>query len=334
MPSTTHKAYARTALLGNPSDGYGGRTISLILKNYWAAVSLEESRFVEVHPTADDRVRFRSVRDLASNVRIRGYYGGVRLIQAAIKRFSDYCGLEGLPLDGPNFSVRYNTNIPRQVGLAGSSAIILATIRALSAHYGVHIDQRVLPSLVLSVERDELGIQAGLQDRVVQVYEGLVYMDFSTEHRQSMAGLDLFLYEPLETSALPNLYVSYHNRLGEPTEVVHNDLRRRFIDGDVDVRRGMAELAEVALEGRSAIMRRDHAYLRELINRNFDIRSRFHRMPVWQATMVEVARSCGASANLTGSGGAIVGIYEDEAMFARLASELSRAGATTIRPRY
>ena len=45
----------------------------------------------------------------------------------------------------------------------------------------MEIPLHVQPSLVLSVETDELGIVAGLQDRVIQVYEGLVYMDFARE---------------------------------------------------------------------------------------------------------------------------------------------------------
>ena len=36
-------------------------------------------------------------------------------------------------------------------------------------------------TLALNVEMTELFIQAGLQDRVIQVYEGLVYMDFDKE---------------------------------------------------------------------------------------------------------------------------------------------------------
>jgi glucuronokinase len=44
--------------------------------------------------------------------------------------------------------------------------------------YGVDIPLEAQPMLVLSVEKEELGIGAGLQDRVIQVYEGLVYMDF------------------------------------------------------------------------------------------------------------------------------------------------------------
>ena len=36
-------------------------------------------------------------------------------------------------------------------------------------------------SFILDVEISELYIQAGLQDRVIQVYEGLVDMDFDKE---------------------------------------------------------------------------------------------------------------------------------------------------------
>ena len=35
--------------------------------------------------------------------------------------------------------------------------------------YGIVIPKVVQPSLILSVENDELGITAGLQDRVIQV---------------------------------------------------------------------------------------------------------------------------------------------------------------------
>ena len=35
------------------------------------------------------------------------------------------------------------------------------------------------PEVILSIERDELGISAGLQDRVIQCFGGLVHMDFS-----------------------------------------------------------------------------------------------------------------------------------------------------------
>ena len=85
------RAYARAGLLGNPSDGYNGKTISIIVRNFWAEVVMYEWDSVDIVQTGDDRARFRSIHDLAQDVRLHGYYGGIRLIKATIKRFVDYC---------------------------------------------------------------------------------------------------------------------------------------------------------------------------------------------------------------------------------------------------
>lgn len=64
-----------------------------------------------------------------------------------------------------------------QTGLSGSSAIVCAALSCLLDFYKVRhlIKLEVRPNLILNAEK-ELGIVAGLQDRVVQVYGGLVYM--------------------------------------------------------------------------------------------------------------------------------------------------------------
>lgn len=64
-----------------------------------------------------------------------------------------------------------------QTGLSGSSAIVCATLNCFLDFYKVRhlVKVEVRPSLVLAAE-NELGIVAGLQDRVAQVYGGLVYM--------------------------------------------------------------------------------------------------------------------------------------------------------------
>ena len=49
--------------------------------------------------------------------------------------------------------------------------------------------------------------------------------------------------------------------------------------------------------------------------------------------MVEAARSVGASAKFTGSGGAIVGTYEDEAMFQKLKAVLEPLQVAVIHPK-
>jgi glucuronokinase len=48
--------------------------------------------------------------------------------------------------------------------------------------------------------------------------------------------------------------------------------------------------------------------------------------------MVEAARATGASAKFSGSGGAIVGTYEDEAMYQRLEEALTAMAAKVLKP--
>jgi glucuronokinase len=306
------RAFARAGLVGNPSDGYHGKTISVIVRNFCAEVVLYEWDTMEIVLAEDDRARFSNVQDLARDVRLHGYYGGIRLIKATIKRFVEHCQARGIALHARNFSVRYQTNIPRQVGLAGSSAIIVATLRCLMEFYGVEIPIEAQPTFVLQVETGELGISAGLQDRVIQVYEGAVYMDFDRARERVVDGLPCYAYERLDPVCLPPLYLAYHDALSEPTEIFHNNIRERFNQGDEQVVCAMQHFAALAARAREALRAGDHARVAELMNENFDTRRSIYALPAWQVEMVEAARACGASAKFAGSGGAIIGTFPDD----------------------
>ncbi len=326
------RTYARAGLLGNPSDGFNGKTISIIVRNFWAEVVLYEWDSVDIVLAEHDRARFRSVYDLAKDVKLHGYYGGIRLVKATIKRFVEYCQERGLALHDRNFSVRYQTNIPRQVGLAGSSSIIVATLRCLMEFYGVQIPLEIQPTFVFSVEMEELGISGGLQDRVIQCYEGLVSMDFDRACEQTMLGLKHYAYEPLDPDLLPPLYISYHNALSEPTELFHNDIRGRYNRGEQQIIKAIGQFAELTAQGREALLNRDADQLAALIDRNFDIRQNIYNLPEWQVRMIKTARRCGASAKFAGSGGAIIGTYRDQAMFDELQTAMAEIGSHTFIP--
>ena len=49
-------------------------------------------------------------------IAIEGYQGDLILLQATCKRFYEYCSQAGIALAKRNFTLRYNTNVPRQVG--------------------------------------------------------------------------------------------------------------------------------------------------------------------------------------------------------------------------
>ncbi len=326
------RAYARAGLAGNPSDGYHGKTISIIVRNFNAEVVLYEWDDVEVVFSDEDRSRFRSVHELARDVKLHGYYGGIRLVKATIKKFVEYCTRQGHALHQRNFAVRYHTTIPRQVGLAGSSAIIVATLRCLMDFYQVPIPLEVQPSLALAVEVEELGIAAGLQDRVIQVHEGMVYMDFARERMRERCGLLCGEYERLDPGLLPPVYLAFKADVSEPTEVFHNDIRARFNRGEPQVVEAMKKFARIAADAREALLRRDHQRLAALMNENFDTRRSIYLMPPGQVEMVEVARRVGASAKFAGSGGAILGAYRDEAMLGDLQDALGRIGCVVFQP--
>ncbi len=322
-------AHARAGMLGNPSDAYFGRTISVIVKNFSARVVLYEWPELEIILSRQDRCCFDRLGELVQDVQLNGYYGGLRLIKAAIKRFADYCTEKGIKLHDRNFALRYETDIPRQVGLAGSSAIITAVFRALMLFYEVSIPKPILPGLILSVETREIGIAAGLQDRVAQVYGGLTYMDFN---RELMERHGHGCYESLDPALLPPLYVAYRTDLSEISGIFHSNIRARWESGEKAVVEAMQHVADLALEGRECLLRGDHVRLGALIDENFDTRASIYKLDPRNVDMVMRARAAGASAHYAGSGGSILGIYEDHAMLDRLTESLAAIGCRVITP--
>jgi glucuronokinase len=321
--------YARAGLLGNPSDGYFGKTLSFAMSNYRARVLIYPSGRLEIRPSKADLPIFDSLEDLYRTTRWRGYYGGIRIIQALIVRFLEYCRDRGIELPERNFTLEYESTIPQRLGLGGSSAIITASLRALCRYYGIEIPLPVFANLVLETETRELNVPAGLQDRVVQAYQGLVYMDFSRELMESRGYGE---YERLDPGLLHNIYVAARTSLSEGTEVFHSNLRERWRRGDPEVVEAMQTWAGYAEEGRACLMRRDYSRLGELIDANFDLRARIYQIDRGNLEMIRAARSAGATANFAGSGGAIVGAYEDQAMFDRLTERLKPLGIAAIKP--
>ena len=84
-------SYPRAAVIGNPSDGYFGKTIAFVFSNFIARVQLWETPELEIKPERLDVALFSSMQNLAEDVSFAGYYGGMRLLKAAVKVFYEYC---------------------------------------------------------------------------------------------------------------------------------------------------------------------------------------------------------------------------------------------------
>jgi len=289
MRSGRGRAYGRAALAGNPSDGYGGRVL---------AVALRELR-------ADAEVA-AAERDEA----------GGALAAAAVTRFR----ARFAECDAP-VAVRWATTVPREVGLAGSSAIVIAVLRALCDAHGVALEPRELAEMALAAETEELGIAAGLQDRLVQAHEALLDMDFAT------GAVDV-----LDPELLPPLYVAWHPEAASPSGAIHAELRARHAAGDAGVRAAMDELAALAAGAREALLAGDAGRFAACVDGSLAARARVMPIHPRVERMARAARAAGGSANSAGSGGAVVGTVPDGAWPA-LRRGLEKEGCGVLRPR-
>jgi len=299
LPAAAGAAPARAALAGNPSDGYGGAVLAVCLPALAARVRVAPAPAWRVDPP-----------DAAP------------LVRAAAARYARALGADAAaPL-----RAQVRTSIPREVGLAGSSAIVVATLRALGELWGAPVPPEDLARVALAAETEELGIAAGLQDRVAQVHGGLVLMDFARDAAQPEV-------EELDPGLLPDLLVAWHPGAAAPSGRTHAGLRERALADPRGVAEGMGRLAGCARAARDALVARDASAFAAAMDLSFDARARLVPHAPAHLAMIAAVREAGGAANSTGSGGAVVGALADAAARATALARLRALGCGTLAAR-
>lgn len=324
---------SRAGLAGNPSDAYGGRAVAVALADLEARVTLRDSDRISISSSDAPPLELESPASL-DEPRLVDTACPHRLAVASCRRFFAWAEGEGqLPVPrrpGNGFRLSYTSSIPRYVGLAGSSALVIGFLRALSLRYDVHIPESDLPGVALAAETEELGIHGGLMDRVAQAMGGITYMDLADERvRKTGRGL----YEPLPSDVLPPLFVAWDPSLAAGSETVHNRLKERVRGGDPEAKALLRELADLADEARSVLLSARPRELSRIMDRNFDLRARLVEVGDGNRRLVRVGREMGAGVKQTGSGGAVVGASDgDPERVSRLRDSYARIGARFFVP--
>ena len=176
-------ANARVGLIGNPSDGYFGKTISVTIKNFWAQVTLWESPDGADPAAPGDPVEFDSLESLESVAVTTATTAASVFSSPHASGSRSYAERTGLPsTDGGSLSRTIRTFLARWAWPA-RAPIVTAAVKALMRFYDIGRERFPRPSYPTSSSalNQELGIAAGLQDRVIQVYGGIVHMDFARD---------------------------------------------------------------------------------------------------------------------------------------------------------
>ena len=101
-------------------------------------MTLKQSEFIRLAPhRLHDGGEYDSWDTFIVRLDGEGYGGGIRLLKAMVKVFLHACQQRGVQLPERYFELSYETNIPRQAGLSGSSAIACAAFNCLLAYYDV-----------------------------------------------------------------------------------------------------------------------------------------------------------------------------------------------------
>jgi glucuronokinase len=325
----TGRAFARAGLLGNPSDAYGGKAIAVSIFERRASVHLEPAEdFAIANTPAGDALRCADLAEALTIFARDGCSGPSSLLRAALKRFAEHALCDLAP-DDPRgrFHMRLESDIPFQVGLAGSSAIVIAALRALAQWFGIELDAFDQAELALAAEVEDLGIAAGPMDRAIQAYEGALVMDFGGPRTRTS-------YRALDPASLPPLFIAWDPRGGEHSGSVHADVRRRWQDGDPEVHAAMALFAELVDEGLACLEDGDTSGFRRLADRNFETRAGLFAIAERDRALVEIGRAAGAGVKLCGSGGAVVGVLEEAALYAKVAPVYAAAGFESLQPEF
>ncbi len=225
--------------------------------------------------------------------------------------------------------IRTECRAPAGAGTGGSSALAVAMAAALATVAGRRPNRAALIEQARSVETQAIHVPTGYQDYYAAAYGGASAIEYGlTGIRRTSIASKTFLAQ-LER----HLLLLY---LGKPRFSGANnwELFKRHIDGDRKTMALFEALRENAISMRNAFLKRDLASIADLLNRDWEIRSR--ALPGMSSPAIDRligalrragapgARVCGA-----GGGGCLALLIEPEAR-AHLISLAQAAGAKTL----
>lgn len=308
-------APGRANLIGNPSDQYGGCTLACSVP-LRARVILDASQPGRI-AAAGESIQIASPADLES--RDDALEIGRAVLRAA--------GLANAP-----FGIEYETEIPRQSGMAGSTALLVALQHAVDCWFGTPRSPSLLAEAARDLEARGMGIQCGFVDHYACTYGGLLHVDFRGKSFEAADAGPLATVEDLGGAVDELPFWLAYTGVRHSSDGVHRPIRARWLAGEPAVVAGYERVAELGLLGKSALQRADWDTFGAAMNENHAIQRDLGGSGESNERLIGAARGAGAlGAKLAGAGdgGTIVALWTDPNS-ATLEAALRDAGAAAL----
>ncbi len=209
--------------------------------------------------------------------------GQNKLIYASIYRFIKMNShFEEIFLNS-NIEIGLLTTIPKQSGLGGSAAIIIAVLFGFAKYFDLYnnfeklnqnefpINKDIIAEMATKTEDEDLKITSGYGDRYVISRGGLSFCSYYGKlYHKDIAKEPLAIYDRInEVYELDNLplivcYSGVYHESGD----IHGKLRKIYLQKNPLILNNYKELAKISWQSRFAIMRRDWRLLGKYFKEN------------------------------------------------------------------
>jgi len=203
------------------------------------------------------------------------------------------------------FAIALKTEIPMRAGVAGSTAMLAALVGALDTRLGLHMTPYALAETTRKIEARIMGVVCGHQDQHMAVFGGLNFMDFAGKESLEQRDDEPFAtIEPLHAIVADAPLLLAHTGIQHHSGTVHKSPRERWLAGEPLVRHSYARIAQLARQGKRALLEQDWERLGALMNENQSLVAELGGSGPANDRLIETARAEGAwGAKLAGAGG-------------------------------
>lgn len=303
----------------------GGTDVSPFPETEGGAVlsaTIDRYAYGSLQPRDDRRVAVHSLDlglsldfDLAESP---AFDGELDLVKAAIRKVGG---------DSGGYDLLLRSNAPPGSGLGSSSTMMVALVGLLREHHGLPLSDYDIAHLAYVTERQDLGIQGGLQDHYAAAFGGFNFIEFG----ERVVVNPLRIKDSIVNELQLSLLLCYTGTTRQSSRII-SDQTARVQTGQAETLEGLRAQKELAIAMKSALLRGELREFGSLLDEAWKQKKRMS--PLIATDFIEdayeVAMKAGAlGGKVTGAGGGgHILFYCDFSRQHRLAEDLVRMGAS------
>jgi D-glycero-alpha-D-manno-heptose-7-phosphate kinase len=289
------KAPLRISLAGGGTDVppfpqlEGGCVLSTTINRY---------AYGTLRPRSDGNIHVRSL-DFGVSVTYDqqdklAYDGKLDLVKAAIRKL--------VATEHRGFELLLHSDAPPGSGLGASSAMMVALVGLLKEFGHLPLTDYEIADLACVIEREDLGIQGGLQDQYAAAFGGFNYIEFLP---------DRVVVNPLKVSLdvinelQYNLLLTYTGTMHMSGHIIQDQVDR-YERREAKTMQALRELKALTIEMKNALLRRELDNFGDLLHQEWQYKKMLStKISNTQLDQLyEIAREHGAlGGKITGAGG-------------------------------